>query len=83
MVRDHQGLWTEDWDALCAEMGRLSEARRKSGPAVSFSGVGRGCGLGQKLDRRCAPNDSFSFHNLQPPPGAPKFIMVHPSKDPS
>eukprot|EP00435_Cladocopium_sp_Y103_P040366 s361_g11.t1 len=25
VVRDHQGLWTKDWDALCAEMGAFQK----------------------------------------------------------
>ena len=29
VVRDHQGLWTKDWDALCAEMGAFQKPVEK------------------------------------------------------
>ena len=64
MVRDHQGLWTEDWDALCAEMGAFQKPVEKAvlrcaaarwggsgqvmSPTQYLFGVGRRCGLGQK-----------------------------------
>jgi len=30
VVRDQQGRWTKDWDAICAEMGAFQKPEEKT-----------------------------------------------------